>query len=87
MTPEGKAMLFEFYNRKNFPHHIADSGSWMICRNDEGYCAAIPRDPASGALPSHFGDMAHVQRLAQQGYLTMLNSLKTENSHAETLKT
>ena len=65
-------MLHEFYNRKNFPTHIADSSSWMICRNDKGYCAAIPRDPASGALPSHFGDISHVQRIAQQGHLKIL---------------
>ena len=46
-------MLFEFYNRERFPHHIADSSSWMICRNDEGYCAAIPRDP----IPPHDEDL------------------------------
>jgi hypothetical protein len=74
MTPETKSMLFSFYNRRSFPTHIADSGPWMICRNAEGYCAAIPRDPDNGHLPSHFGDMAHVQHLFQQGQLTMLNS-------------
>lgn len=72
MTPETRKMISRFYTRENYPIHIANHGPWIICRDDKGDCAAIPLDPEEGYLPSHFGNMAHVQHIAQQGRLTML---------------
>lgn len=72
MTTETKKMLSWFYTRENFPIHIAENGPWMICRAGDGHCAAIPRDPTSGHLPCHYGDMAYVKQMAWLGRITML---------------
>jgi hypothetical protein len=75
MTTKTKSMLHMFYNRKNYPTHIADHGPWIICSDDKGNCAAIPLEPNEGYLPSHFGNMAYVQHIAQQGRLTLLKTV------------
>lgn len=52
------------YNKANFPHFVQDDGPWHIYRNDAGKCAAIA--VKEGHSSSHFGDMAHVEKINRQ---------------------
>ena len=56
-------MRHHWYNRESFPHFVVNHGSWDICADASGYCAAIPTAEAEarGCKASHFGDMAYVR--------------------------
>lgn len=63
------------YNRKFYPRVVWNrtDSPWLICADELGNCAAIPRDEASGHKASHFGNLEHVRRLKieqarQRGY-------------------
>ena len=62
------------YNRSNYPRLVWDrrDSNWGIYAAPSGRCAAIPWSTASGALPSHFGDLAYVARLKRSEGLRKL---------------
>lgn len=68
MTNAEKANLFRVYSRANFPRIVWNrlGNPWLICANQFGICAAIPRDPESGSLPSHFGNLEFVAMRKRQ---------------------
>jgi len=65
-------MLEEYYNIENFPTKIATDALWDIYKNASGYCAAIPIDKNSGRLPTHYGDLNHVTKMAAAGHVTLV---------------
>lgn len=58
----GIKAMESLYTRDNFPHFIGRHGAWNIYANAAGQCAAIPRNPAAGHKPSHFGEAWQARR-------------------------
>jgi hypothetical protein len=70
MTPQEKQRLIDTYTPNRYPHLLAVSGPWEIRQSATGaHCAAIPTDPASGHLPSHYGVVRDVRALIRAGVI------------------
>ena len=70
MTPKEKQRLIDTYTLNRYPTLLAVSGPWEIRQSATGaHCAAIPTDPASGHLPSHYGVVRDVRALIRDGVI------------------